>query len=107
MARAKYDPLEAAKIGADGEKPKPPATSFKDVDVSDLVEVVLPPRPVPPPTVSARHPRYRVTEPGRVSFDGQICRMEIGTVLDSAGYGGEAGIARLRTQGIKLELVKD
>lgn len=106
MARMKYDPLEAAKIGADGEKPRAPAPSFKsqDVDVPDIGILVAPP---PPPMKHRPHPRYLVLEPGRVSLDGQICSIAKGTVLDSAGYGGSEGIERLRKMGLKLEQVQD
>lgn len=104
MARAKYDPLEAAKIGADGEKPKDPPSSFKnqDLDISDVTVDEAPPVKV----ANRPHPKYRVVATGRVSLDGQICTIPKDTVLDSAGYGGEAGIARLVAQGLKLEMVQ-
>jgi hypothetical protein len=41
-----------------------------------------------------------------VSLDGQICTIAIGTIIDSAGYGGSEGIERLRNMGLKLELVQ-
>lgn len=102
MAKAKYDPLEAAKIGADGEKAKdPPSFKNQDIDVSD-VEVSAPPAPR---VTHKPCPKYRVTKAGRVSLDGQICTLAKDAVIDSAGYGGEAGIARIVAQGVELEVV--
>ncbi len=106
MAKTKYDPLEAAKIGADGEKAKdPPAFKNPDLDLSDV-------EATPPATPRAKlahkpHPKFRVTAPGRVSVSGQICDMKKGDVIDSAGYGGEAGVEKLVNQGLKLELIQD
>jgi len=107
MARAKYDPLESAKIGSDGQKPKAPAPTFKDVDVSDVdIEVTPPARPVPAKPTK-RVPRYRVMANCRFSHDGQIIDVKADTIIDAAGYGGEAGVAKLLVQGLKLEMVQD
>jgi hypothetical protein len=130
MSRTKYDPLEAAKIGADGEKPKAPAPTFTppaptparvdvssskakpvEIDISDVEEEVTPPsRPAPTPPAPMRvvpvNPRYRILEAGRVSWDGQIFTLAKGSIIDSGGYGGEPGISRLRAQGVKLEPVQ-
>lgn len=103
MARTKYDPLEAAKIGSDS-KPSSPTPSFSKADDLDVSDVEIESAPQPRPAVSAS-PKYRVLVAGRVSLDGQICTMPKDSVLDSAGYGGEAGIEKLRSQGLKLELV--
>jgi hypothetical protein len=120
---AKYDPLEAAKIGVEDDTPRvapyvPPsqravalAAAMAAAAVEVDVDVEEP--EAPPPAVSATplvpivppRPRYRVVEAKRISVSGQIVKMLTGRILDSAGYGGEAGIQRLVDQGLKLEPV--
>lgn len=142
MARgAKYDPLEAAKIGVEDDTPRvapyvPPAQRATSVAVTEIevdieepvptpssISAVVPtsivvdgeepearPGPAPGsiPTATSSvppRPRYRVVEAKRISVSGQFVKMLPGRIIDSAGYGGEAGIQRLRDQGLKLELV--
>jgi len=104
MARAKYDPLEAAKIGADGERPQsPPSEMFRAPEpVEDLPAPVVRTKFAVP----MRAPKYRVLELSRISIDGQICIFRKGDIVDSAGYGAEKGIARLISQGLKVERVQ-
>jgi hypothetical protein len=116
---AKYDPLEAAKIGVEDDTPRvapyvPPsqrAVALAAAMAATAVDVEETESPKPPgsatplvPIVSPR-PRYRVVEAKRISVSGQIVKMLPGRIIDSAGYGGEAGIQRLVDQGLKLEPV--
>lgn len=107
MTRAKYDPLEAAKIGTDmpgnpappepqpvfSPPPAPPAPKPK-------VEKTRAADPVPAP---APRPRYKLLADKRCSIRGTMCDFKAGRVFDSAGY----DIDMLRKQGCELELVKE
>jgi hypothetical protein len=103
MSKAKYDPLEAAKVAPDGGKVTKSDKTFVDAPPPPPTasEAPKPPDQEPPAPVAPR-PRYRVLEARRVSVNGQSVVMAAGRVLDSAGYGGDAGIARLVSQGLKL-----
>jgi hypothetical protein len=51
-------------------------------------------------------PKYRVTANCGASFFGQAIKLRKDDVIDSAGYGGVAGIARLIDSGAKIEEIK-
>lgn len=115
MARAKYDPLEAAKIGVLGEKPRTPdpvqpvasetldSQAFKSEETTKDEAPVIKTKQV----LVCRAPRYRILDQIRISIDGNLCTFRKGDIIDSAGYGAEQGIARLQRQGLKVEQVKD
>jgi hypothetical protein len=113
--KAKFDPLEAAKLSSDGFKetpaatapvtspaPKAPSTPAAAPTAKGVPSpsVASPPAAVAPPPKKVK---YRVLEAKRVSCSGQLIKMLPGRVIDPAGYGGEAGIAKLRGQGLKLD----
>jgi len=96
--KAKYDPLESAKLGPDVAAAKPTAKAPpgpQDVDVSDLDE--------PVPVQGSRRPRYRLLADKRASLAGQLIDYKAGRVFDSAGY----DIDQLKRQGLELELVRE
>lgn len=119
--KAKYDPLEAAKLGtekpaapkaATPTKPEPPKEAPpKKVDSTAIEEFETPPgkarkgtgekeaTPAPP----TAKPKYRLLKDKRVSIRGMICDFKAGRVFDAAGY----DIDNLRAQGLELELIKE
>lgn len=97
--KAKYDPLEAAKLGTDSAAPaasapittpQPSPAKAKDFDVSDV-------KP------AARRPRFRLLKDKRVSIRGQMCDWKAGRIVDSAGY----DIDNVKSQGAELELIEE
>ena len=92
-AKAKFDPLEAAKLGTDA--PAPPPAPVAPV-----------PQPAPaaakPAGAPAGRPKYVVTAPARVSVRGAVVDFKVGRVIDSAGY----DVEMLRAHGVKLERVE-
>lgn len=101
MSKAKYDPLEAAKVAPDGGKVTKPDKAFEDAPPLPSPPLAAPRAPESVAAIPVR-PKFVVTETCKVSVNGQVVTMEKGRVLDSAGYGGDAGIARLVAQGLKL-----
>lgn len=108
MARAKADPLEMAKVVD--------ATVARDDATANRTQWAAPPAPRapdPPPTppVAPAPPRvyYVVEEDTRhpVSLSpGYTDRPKKGARIDPAGFGGEAGIERLKRLGVKLRRVE-
>ncbi len=94
-SKAKYDPLEAAKLGTDNPKPEQPPAPAKVAD--DDVESDLDAPTAP------RRARYTVKVARRVSIRGQLCNFAAGRIVDSAGY----NIDQLVGQGLELELIKE
>ncbi len=109
MSKAKFDPLEAAKIPVVGDVPAPAvAPPVAPTAPTPAPEVAAAPRsktPVVPPPVACK--KYRVVATTRFSSQGQLTTLHAGAILDAAGYGGEPGIARMIADGIKLEAVED
>jgi hypothetical protein len=94
--RAKYDPLESAKLGTDAPPAAKAAQGRREPD--DLDEDEASPSEAP-----ARRPRYRVVKAKRVSIRGNVCDFKEDRILDSAGY----DIESLKAQGLSLELVEE
>lgn len=99
----KADPLEAAKIQ------RPGTEAPQQVLAVAPVKVAAPPPPVvaagPPPP---RWPRYRVKASRFIASPaGHLTHLMVGEIVDSAGYGGEKGIASLREQGAELEKIEE
>ena len=63
------------------------------------------PEPTSEPTKAELGP-YRVTEAKQVAYGGGITVIPAGTLVDIRGYGLN-GIARLREQGVKMELLPE
>lgn len=106
MSKAKFDPLEAAKLSSDGfkETPAAPATSDKSAVAPAAAKAPSPSSVASPPAaVALPKVKYRVLEAKRISVSGQLVDMLAGRVIDPAGYGGQAGIDRLTSQGLKLD----
>lgn len=112
--KAKYDPLEAAKLGTDKPAPKPPVkveAPPKKVDSTAIEEFETPAPGVPrkgtgekePAAPPPPKPKYRLLKDKRVSIRGMICDFKAGRVFDSAGY----DIDNLKAQGLELELIKE
>jgi hypothetical protein len=99
MARAKYDPLEASKIGTDEPPQKPPA----DFQTAAADRPPVPPSQGAGAPAPARRPKFRVVKDARVSIRGQLCVWKAGRILDSAGY----DIEHLRATGTELEVVQE
>lgn len=99
MAKAKYDPLEAAKLGTDA-----PSTPGESPFVTAASPPPPPKAPSPPaPDQPTSRPKYRLLESKRVSVRGQLCDFKAGRIFDSAGY----DIENLKSQGLQLELIKE
>lgn len=94
-SKAKYDPLEAAKLGTDNPRPEQPPAAPKGPE--DDVEADLD-EPAP-----QKRARYKVKVAKRVSIRGQLCNFAVGRVIDSAGY----NVDQLVGQGLELELIKE
>ncbi len=96
--KAKYDPLEAAKLGTT----PPPATSpeFTTPKAEAKFDVTDAPATAP---VAAPRPKYRLVEDKLTSIRGLVCSFKAGRIFDSAGY----NIEELEAKGLKLELVKE
>jgi len=100
MSKAKYDPLEAAKVPVAGDVPEPKEDA----------------PPAPKPAIDQRKAQaasaapaakiYRVLEFKKLGIWGQLVYLNVGDELSEAGYGGPDGIAKLVAQGVKLELVR-
>lgn len=96
--KAKYDPLEAAKLvdPATGPTPDP---AFKAPASLATTE----PPPLPPPPGPSPHKVYRLTADKRASIRGQIIDFKAGREFSTAGY----DIDNLKSQGLQLELIKE
>lgn len=111
--RAKYDPLEAAKLAAEGgpAAPKTQAPAAKEAAAPSEVKTPssAPTAPMAPATAAApsKKIKYRVVQDKRVSVSGMLCDWKAGRVIDPAGYGGDAGIQRLKDQGLILEQIEE
>jgi len=106
--KAKFDPLEAAKVTE--------AKNKADEATQQQTDWTAPPAPpvakpagkpaVKAPVVAPKGPRklYRVKADKLVAFGGgYTAKLKAGTVLDPAGYGGAAGIEKLIAGGLQLE----
>lgn len=99
QGKAKYDPLEAAKLGTDAPaQQQAPTFETPKAQAAAAPAPAVPAADLPPP-----RPRYRLMESKRASVRGQICDFKAGRVFDSAGY----DIDNLKAQGLQLELIKE
>lgn len=115
----KHDPLEEAKIDADGGKKKKKPRREDEADAAPLPPP--PPRaaPPPPPVAAAAPPplptlpdvpglpksktgMYRVKAERRVSWYGQMTTLAKGAEVSLRSYGAD-GMKRLLEQGVEFE----
>jgi hypothetical protein len=106
MPKAKFDPLENAKVTdqtmaqddaalAKSEWSQPAAEPDSDLEPPEA-----PALPTEPPAPKVL---FEVTADQRISLGGgQVHLFKVGTILDAAGYGGEEGIEKL---GLKLRRI--
>lgn len=105
MSKAKYDPLEAAKLTAENTAaPKTPAPAT--VAASSSPASSSPPStPMATANEAALSPKrtlYRVKEARQVSVRGQLVKMQAGRMIDPAGY----DVDKLAAQGLVMEPVE-
>lgn len=93
---AKYDPLEAAKLGT---TPAPSEPASAEASAPPVAEVELEDAEATP----SPHKRYLVKTDCRVSINGNQHPWKAGRVVDSAGY----DIEKLLAQGVPLEQIKE
>lgn len=117
------DPIEAAKRGtflprtddsghSPAERPRENAAVHVTAEtsrrrhensVTDGGSVTPIVRVLPPLPVVSQTGRYRVLATRSISWCGSMTRLTAGSIVSEDGYGGPAGIARLRAQGVELE----
>lgn len=96
--KAKYDPLEAAKLG--GEKPPAPPAEFTTPKAEAAAKATASAADAAPPP---KPKLYRLVEDKTTSIRGLVCNFKAGRVFSEQGY----DIAELMSKGLKLEIVKE
>ena len=104
----KFDPIEEAKRIAEGKKPEPAPAPVDTAAPAGAPAGAAAPAKVTKyePKLEPPKKKYRVLEPARMVWQGSTIQFKKHDELDPAGYGGEAGIAKLRENGLELKEIE-